>query len=60
MAIEVRERSLSKISKMLGLNFVSFAYKTFWSIGTKHNGNQIMTTTIYSAGNVAAGCSSSS
>ena len=59
MTVEVRVRSLSKISKMLDLNFASFAYETFWSIGTKHHENQVMISTVYSAGNVAASCSSS-
>ena len=60
MAIKVRERSLSKISNILGLNFASSAYKAFRSIGTNHQRNQIMIFLTHSAGSVAANCLSSS
>ena len=37
MTVEVRVRSLSNMSKNVGLNFASSAYKAFRSVGTKHH-----------------------
>ena len=37
VTVEVRVRSLSDVSKNVGLNFASSAYKAFRSIGTKHH-----------------------
>lgn len=53
MTVEMRERSLSVISKVIGLSFASSAYKAFRSISAKHHGNRVMDSPVYLAGNVA-------
>lgn len=53
MAVEVRARSLSIVSKVIGLRFASSAYKAFRSMGAKHHGNRVMSSPVYSACNVA-------
>lgn len=53
MTVEVRERSLSIISKVTGLSFANSAYKAFRSISAKHHGNRVVNSPVYSAGNVA-------
>lgn len=39
MAVEVGERTLSDLSKALGLKQWTSAYKAFWSVGTKRHGD---------------------
>lgn len=52
MAVEMGVRSLTKISKILGLSFASFAaYRTFRSIGTKHLESSVMIFSFRSIGN---------
>lgn len=42
MTVEVRERSLSTVSNVIGLNFASSVYKALRSISAKHHGNRLM------------------
>lgn len=52
MTVEVRERSLSTVSNVIGLNFASSVYKALRSISAKHHGNRLMNSPVYSTSNV--------
>ena len=56
MAVEVRARSLLKISRILDLYFVGCPYKTFWPIRTEHHRDQFTIPIVQSASNVVAVC----
>ena len=57
MAVEVRDRPLSRLAKALALKLWKSSYEAFRSVGTKRHGDRTMGSQRLLAGSLAVNCS---